>query len=362
MFSLRSGAFTPAMQVAISYHKCDGVTTLPDPPIPPSRPIPLSWRGVNKELHHSVVEVESWILISFGNLKLWGRALGTHRSSALTESAAGSILPPSAPPSYSPWGARGGQEGHGVSMGTYRAVIFDMFDTLVNFRNVHLPLIRVNGREVRSTSPFVYEALKPLCAHVPFEEFFQAFVGAYRAAEEIRNREQREVTAHERFRMVFAQLQIPDGPGVSGFMEAGIAEHMRQLARAMEFPESHRTILDRLQPQYRLAIISNFDHGPTVEMALKTHGIRDRFEAVVVSADTGWRKPRPEIFEAAFRQMGIGPADGIFVGDTPEVDVLGAQAVGMDVIWIDNGTKALPPGTPPPTHTVRSFVEVGDLL
>ena len=40
-------------------------------------------------------------------------------------------------------------------MGTYKAVIFDMFDTLVNFGNVHLPLVRVNGREVRSTSPFV---------------------------------------------------------------------------------------------------------------------------------------------------------------------------------------------------------------
>ncbi len=247
-------------------------------------------------------------------------------------------------------------------MATYRAVIFDMFDTLVNFKNVHLPLVQVNGREVRSTSPFVYEALKPLCAHVPFEEFFHAFVGAYRVAEEIRNREQREVTARERFQMVFARLQIPDGPGVSACMEAGIAEHMRQLARAMEFPESHRTLLDLLQPRYRLGIISNFDHGPTVEMALTAHGIRDRFEAVVVSADTGWRKPRPEIFVEAFRQMGIGPADAIFVGDTPEVDVLGAQAVGMDVIWIDNGTKALPPGTPPPTHTVGSFVEVGDLL
>jgi FMN phosphatase YigB (HAD superfamily) len=44
------------------------------------------------------------------------------------------------------------------------------------------------------------------------------------------------------------------------------------------------------------------------------------------------------------------------------VDVVGAQAVGMDVIWIDNGTKALPPGTPAPTHTVASFVEVERLL
>lgn len=247
-------------------------------------------------------------------------------------------------------------------MGAYRAVIFDMFDTLVNFRNVHLPLVRINGREVRSTSPFVYEVLKPLCAAVPFEDFFHAFVGSYRAAEEIRNREHREVTAHERFRMLFARLEIPEAAETATLMEAGIAEHMRRLTRAMEFPESHRVLLDRLEPRYRLGIISNFDHGPTVEAALRAHGIRDRFKAVVVSADIGWRKPRPEIFDETFRRMRIAARDAIFVGDTPEVDVRGAQAVGMDVIWIDNGTKALPPGSPPPTHTVASFVEVGRLL
>lgn len=250
----------------------------------------------------------------------------------------------------------------GERVRAYKAVIFDMFDTLVNFRNVHLPLIQVNGREVRSTSPFVYEVLKPLCAAVPFEEFFLAFLESYRAAEDIRTVEQREVTLRERFRMLFDRLQISEGPDVAMLMEAGIAEHTRQLILAMEFPDSHRTLLDRLRPRYRLGIISNFDHAPTVEMALTHHDIRDRFDAVVVSADIGWRKPRAEIFLEAFRRMGVGPEEAIFVGDTPEVDVLGAQRVGMDVIWLDDGTKALPPGGTPPTHTVANFVAVERLL
>jgi HAD superfamily hydrolase (TIGR01549 family) len=247
-------------------------------------------------------------------------------------------------------------------MATYEAVIFDMFDTLVNFNNAHLPRIHVNGREVRTTSPFVYEVLKPLCGRTSFDEFFHAFVASYRMAEEIRNRMQREVTARERFGMLFERLHLRDGPEAADLVEAGIAEHMRQLGRAMEFPESHRAVLDALLPRFRMAVISNFDHGPTVDQALRMHGIRDRFEVVLVSADFGWRKPRPEIFAEAFRRMGIGPRDAIFVGDSPEVDVWGAQAVGMDVIWIDNGTKALPPGTPAPTHTVSGFPEIAGLL
>jgi HAD superfamily hydrolase (TIGR01549 family) len=237
-----------------------------------------------------------------------------------------------------------------------------MFDTVVNFNNLRLPLVQLNGREVRTTSPFVYQVLKPLCPGISLEEFFDAFAGSYRAAERIRQEQQREVTAHQRFGMLFRRLGIPDGSEVSRLTEAGIAEHMRQLARAMEFPESHRDILVALRERYRLAIVSNFDHAPTVEMTLAAHGIRDAFEAVVVSADTGWRKPRPEIFHEAFRQMGIAPGDAVFVGDTPEVDVWGAQAVGMDVIWLDHGTKTLPPGAPPPTYTVSSLPEIARLL
>lgn len=247
-------------------------------------------------------------------------------------------------------------------MKTYQAVLFDMFDTLVNFNNQRLPLVQIDGQEVRSTSPYVYEAIKHACPGVSLADFYKAFVEAFRAAEEIRNRDQREVTAHERFRILFQRLGLPDGPEVARFIDVGIAEHMRQLARAMEFPESHRGVLEALGLRYRLAVVSNFDHGPTVEMALGSHGIRNRFEAVVVSADVGWRKPRPEIFAETLRRMNLVASDVIFVGDTPEVDVVGAKAAGMDVIWIDHGVKPLLPGTPPPTFTVSAFADITQVL
>jgi HAD superfamily hydrolase (TIGR01509 family) len=247
-------------------------------------------------------------------------------------------------------------------MKTYQAVLLDMFDTLVNFNSQRLPLVQINGQEVRSTSPYVYEALKPLCPRVTLPEFYQAFVEAFRAAEEIRNRDQREVTAHERFRLLFQRLEISDGPEIARFINIGIAEHTRQLARAMEFPDSHRDVLVALRQRYRLAVVSNFDHGPTVETALDSHGIRQQFEAVVVSADVGWRKPRPEIFAETLRRLGLRPEEVIFVGDTPEVDVVGAQAAGMHVIWIDHGTKPIPPGTPAPTYTVSAFTDIKQIL
>lgn len=247
-------------------------------------------------------------------------------------------------------------------MKRYRVVLCDMFDTLVNFLWERLPLVRFDGVEVRSSSPLVYAALRSLCPGVSASDFCGAFIECSREAESARNRTQREITARERFDMLRRRLRIPDGSAASAFVEAAIAEQMRHLRNAMEFPEENRGALARLASTYRMAVVSNFDHGPTVEAALADCGIRERFDAVIVSADVGWRKPHPEIFRGALRRMEAAPEDAVFVGDTPDADVVGPHGVGMDTIWIDRGSGPLPPGAAQPTHTVRRFAEVADLL
>jgi HAD superfamily hydrolase (TIGR01549 family) len=247
-------------------------------------------------------------------------------------------------------------------MRRYQAVICDMFDTLVNFRWDRLPLVPFDSGEVRSTSPLIYDALRPLCPGVARPEFCRAFIESSREAERMRTDTQREVTAQARFRMLLRRLEIPDGPAADAFVRAGIAEQMRHLGLAMEFPEENRAALDALRSRYRMAVLSNFDHGPAVEAALAGFGIHDRFDIVVVSADVGWRKPHPEIFQETLRRIGMGPGQAIFVGDTPEADVLGPQGVGMDVIWIDRGNASLPPAAAPPTYTVTTFAEITNLL
>ena len=86
------------------------------------------------------------------------------------------------------------------------------------------------------------------------------------------------------------------------------------------------------------------------------------FQAVVVSADVGWRKPKPAIFEAAFRRLGIGPADALFVGDRADIDVVGAKAVGMAVAWLNPSGEAAPPGLPEPEYELKSLAELERIL
>jgi putative hydrolase of the HAD superfamily len=44
-------------------------------------------------------------------------------------------------------------------------------------------------------------------------------------------------------------------------------------------------------------------------------------------------KPDRRIFDLALRRLGVRPAEAVFVGDHPEIDIRGAQDADMRAIW-----------------------------
>ncbi len=63
-------------------------------------------------------------------------------------------------------------------------------------------------------------------------------------------------------------------------------------------------------------------------------GLESHLDAVTFSAEVGWRKPSPRIFEAAMRALGTGPASTVMVGDSEVADIAGAHAAGMRGVLI----------------------------
>lgn len=247
-------------------------------------------------------------------------------------------------------------------MRAYTALIFDLFDTLIDFRRDRMPLIQVDGTEVRSTSRHVYERFKTVCADVPFEAFYAAFMDGYREAERIRAREWREIRSEDRFRLVLSKMQVDPGDVPADFPEWLAEVHMAKLSEAMVFPAEHRPLVEWARARYRLAVISNFDHAPTARRLLEEHGIADHFEQIVISAEEGVRKPHPEIFARTLARMGLTPQEALFIGDSLAIDVTGAKGVGMDVAWINREGETLTDGTPAPDYTLSRLSELRGLL
>ena len=82
-----------------------------------------------------------------------------------------------------------------------------------------------------------------------------------------------------------------------------------------------------------LGVVSNSEGK--LERLFKRLGLLEYFDALVDSAQVGYRKPDPRIFECALEQFGVAPSDALYAGDLPEVDIAGAQAVGMQAVLID---------------------------
>lgn len=247
-------------------------------------------------------------------------------------------------------------------MKRFEGVLFDLFDTVVYFNRERLPLVRVNGQEVRSSTPPTFAVVRPAYPRLSFEAFHQAFVGAFREAERIRNSTHREITALERFAMTFRTLGLPWDAQARAVAAAALEVHMRTLASTVDCPGAHRTTLEWARTRYRTALVSNFDHGPTVHRILDQHGIAGCFEEVLISADIGWRKPRGSVFCLALDAMGIAPGRAIFVGDNAEIDVGGAKGVGMAAVWINRDGATYPEGIPQPDHTVAALPEIREIL
>jgi putative hydrolase of the HAD superfamily len=58
-------------------------------------------------------------------------------------------------------------------------------------------------------------------------------------------------------------------------------------------------------------------------------GLLGFFPVRAYSTDIGARKPNPQLFHDALKQLDVPPGEALFVGDDPKLDIFGAQRVGM---------------------------------
>lgn len=244
----------------------------------------------------------------------------------------------------------------------YGAVLFDLFDTLVLFDRERLPELRVKGRAIRSTAGFLHEALRGFAPEVGLEDFVGALVGSWQEAERIRDSTDREVAAGERFHLLFERLGVDPAGLPPETVPTLLATHMRELSRAVVFPAHHAALLRALRRRHRLAVVSNFDYTPTARLVLEREGVADLFETIVVSDEVGWRKPRAVIFETALGRLGIPAGEALFVGDRADIDVAGAQGVGMHAAWINRAREPLPAGVRPPEFEIHDLAELSAIV
>ena len=124
--------------------------------------------------------------------------------------------------------------------------------------------------------------------------------------------------------------------GVPDASRFAAAELYDRFARAESW-ELYADVLPALQSLradgLELAVVADWD--PRLPGVLAGLGVADLFEQVVYSAEAGFEKPHPGIFESALARLGLEPEEVLHVGDDRRRDVEGAQGIGVYAVHLD---------------------------
>jgi putative hydrolase of the HAD superfamily len=129
-------------------------------------------------------------------------------------------------------------------------------------------------------------------------------------------------------------------------------------ARTILFPDTIEVLSYLKEKGYKLHLITN-GFEKIQYSKLKNSGLKPFFKQIITSESSGSIKPQKEIFYYAMNKAGALVEESIMIGDSIEVDIMGAWKVGMDQVHVNYNDTAQ---EMEPTYTVRHLKELKDFL
>ena len=247
----------------------------------------------------------------------------------------------------------------------FKAIVLDLFDTIVTWNPEGLEPMTWRGREIRTTMPLLFPVLaEALGDRFERERFIDAHYDVYQEIFSERASSEVEITCHERFVRTLRRLYA------EGLPERELVElaeqlrktHMARVREVTKAPPARIEAVHRLSKRYRLGLLSNFDDSATGYEIVEDTGLGHLFEIVVISAEFRLRKPHTALFQRVLDALELAPEQVLFVGDTAHEDVIGAKRAGIPVAWINKHQQPFPEGIAPPEIIIGDLAELPALL
>ncbi len=207
-----------------------------------------------------------------------------------------------------------------------KAVFFDLYHTLVRYEP---PREELQSRALKDfgieVSP---EALrKPLFIA---DEYIYGEIANSSLSQRSREEQTGVWVKYEEILLREAGIEADKG------LIAGLLGKMKQLDMKLVLYEDVLPVLTELKGRgLLLGLISNVDRDIT--SLLSGLELPSLLQVVVTSQDTGANKPAPEIFQEALKRARVQAPEAMYVGDQYQIDVVGANRVGMKGVLLDRG-------------------------
>ncbi len=204
-----------------------------------------------------------------------------------------------------------------------RAVIFDLDDTLINWRQAEAGAMRA----------IVQAHLVPLDCAAPmaeatYAEIMEENFRAFRV-----NRQWWYI--HDRLRLLIERVGLADRLPVEVLAGAFKLESAKRLALL----PGALAALRAARAGRRTALLTN---GPAhvQRPKVETFGLVGEVDFVGISGELGHWKPDAEAFHEVLKRLGVAPEEALMVGDSLDFDITPAKALGMRTAWVTHGGGA----------------------
>jgi putative hydrolase of the HAD superfamily len=131
------------------------------------------------------------------------------------------------------------------------------------------------------------------------------------------------------------QRDIDDSGEHKKTYEKNIANYNTLWENVVTISEGLKQTLEALATQNKKLAIATTNRREIVEMFFKKSGMRDKFSIIVTSEDVKKRKPDPEVYESAIKQLQLPQQNVIAVEDTA-IGLHAAKAAGIRCAVIPN--------------------------
>lgn len=204
-----------------------------------------------------------------------------------------------------------------LDLARVRAVVFDMDDTLLNWRDAERGAIGAL-------------ALLHFAAHgVAEDKVREVYAAVMRENHASWKRDRVWWYIQDRLRMLNERL------GTTHLSVDDLtATFSREATRRLALLEGAEQALAAAREGGRKTALLTNGRAEVQRPKVFAFGLHDRVDFVGITGELGAWKPDPKAFLLVLDQLGVRPEHAVMVGDNEDFDITPAKALGMQTVWI----------------------------
>jgi putative hydrolase of the HAD superfamily len=206
-------------------------------------------------------------------------------------------------------------------------VLFDFFGTLVEY----------SASRTEQGYQKSFSLLRGAGVELDYQEFLSLWSEVFAQFDAAAEQDHREFSMIE---VASAFLGRAVGTAPAALIRDFVRTYLSEWNKGVCYPDGVPELLERLNRRFVLAVVTNTHDADLVPDHLGRMGIARFFSQVITSVEYGKRKPAPEIFHHALRQLQVSPQRCVYVGDSYDDDYRGSQRAGIQPFLIDPLSKA----------------------